>query len=199
MTALVTELAELLERLEELPAEPVADPTTGTMSHHKVTGSPAPWRAEAGPILMDIHEGVRRLEASLRREVAGHLGARRGGSDANTVAALASIARLDRPPRSPASFTPRPADAADAAQAAAVAGFLRHAAADTRRLLDGREVRPDLAPWGQEFLKKQAQEQRLGDMERRLQALEAGTARINALGLGFLGWVMQAPCLSVIH
>ncbi|MEV8636542.1 hypothetical protein AB0395_33330 [Streptosporangium sp. NPDC051023] len=94
VTLLVAELAELLERLEELLAEPVADPTSGTMSHHKVTGSPAPWHAEAGPILMDIHEGVRRLEASLRREVAGHLGERRGGSDANTAAALASIARL---------------------------------------------------------------------------------------------------------
>lgn len=47
---LVAEPAKLLERLATLPAEPVADPTTGTMSHHKVAGSPAPWHAEAGPI-----------------------------------------------------------------------------------------------------------------------------------------------------
>ncbi|MFF4416172.1 hypothetical protein ACFYY8_26925 [Streptosporangium sp. NPDC001559] len=67
VTLLIAELAALLERLAELLAE---------------------------PILMDIHEGVRRLETSLRREAAGHLGERRGGSDANTAAALASIARL---------------------------------------------------------------------------------------------------------
>lgn len=94
VTLLVAELAELLVRLEALLAEPVADPTTGTMSHHKVSGSPAPWHAEAGPLLMDIHEGARRLEASLRREVAGHLGERRGGSDGNTAAALDAIGRL---------------------------------------------------------------------------------------------------------
>ncbi|MBB2914881.1 hypothetical protein FHS43_006193 [Streptosporangium becharense] len=94
ISALVTELGPLLDQLRVLLPEQVADAARGSMQHHKVTGSPAPWHAEAGPILMDIHEGARRLEASLRREVAGQLGERRGGSDANTVAALASIARL---------------------------------------------------------------------------------------------------------
>lgn len=60
-------VTELVERLAELLAKPVADPTAGTMSHHKVSDRLAPWHAEAGPILMDIHEGAHSLEASLRR------------------------------------------------------------------------------------------------------------------------------------
>ncbi len=53
-----------------------------------------PWHPEAGMVLMVIHEEARRLEASLRTYVAGHLGRRRGGSDANTAAALNAIAHL---------------------------------------------------------------------------------------------------------
>lgn len=86
-------IAELLERLAALLPEPVAEPTSDTTSHHKVSGSPAPWHAEAGSLFMDIHEGARRLEASLSREVAGHLGERRVGFDGNTAAALASTGR----------------------------------------------------------------------------------------------------------
>ena len=84
----------LLEALYDLLPEPVADPTVGTMSHHKAAGSPAPWHAEAGPVLYTISEEARRLEASLRLEVTGHPGPRRGGSDANTVAALNAISQL---------------------------------------------------------------------------------------------------------
>lgn len=90
----VTELGEILLVLAALLPEPVADPTSGTTSHHKVTGSPAPWHAEAAGILLDIHEGARRLEASIRRDVTGNLGQRRGGSDGNTTAALAAITSL---------------------------------------------------------------------------------------------------------
>jgi hypothetical protein len=43
---------------------------------------------------MDAHEGLRRLEASLRLAVTGHTGPRRGGSDANTLAAIAAIENL---------------------------------------------------------------------------------------------------------
>jgi hypothetical protein len=43
---------------------------------------------------MDGHEGVRRLEAVLKYMVAGHPGLRRGGSEGNTMAALAAIPRL---------------------------------------------------------------------------------------------------------
>lgn len=91
---LTTEISDLLTALEALLPEPTADPTTGTSTHHKITGSPAPWHPEAALILLDIHEGVRRLEASIRRDITGHLGPRRGGSTRNTLAALESTARL---------------------------------------------------------------------------------------------------------
>ncbi|MBD2900804.1 hypothetical protein amrb99_98140 [Actinomadura sp. RB99] len=84
----------LLDQLAALLPEPVGDPARGTSSHHKVTGSPAPWHPEAGVALLTIHEGARRLEASLRRDSAGRLGGRRGGSDTNTRDALRSIVRL---------------------------------------------------------------------------------------------------------
>ncbi|TDD55828.1 hypothetical protein E1286_03540 [Nonomuraea terrae] len=51
-----------------------------------------PW--PVGPLLITIHSGVRELEADLRYHVTGHTGAGRGGSDANTTAALDSIVRL---------------------------------------------------------------------------------------------------------
>src|SRR5690606_21355075 len=92
--ALVADLKALLPRLKKLLPDPVADATKGSMQHHKVTGSPAPWHPEAGPVLLTIHAGVRELEADLRYHVAGHTGEPRGGSDANTTAALDSIVRL---------------------------------------------------------------------------------------------------------
>lgn len=92
--ALVADLKALLPRLSELLPEPVGDPTRGTMSHNRITGSPAPWHPEAGPVLLTIHAGVRELEADLRYRVVGHTGPARGGSDTNTIAALDSIVRL---------------------------------------------------------------------------------------------------------
>jgi hypothetical protein len=65
----VDELARpggLLARLEALLPEQVGDPSRGTSSSHKVTGSPAPWHAEAAGVLMDIHAGARELEDNLR-------------------------------------------------------------------------------------------------------------------------------------
>ncbi|MFB4294816.1 hypothetical protein ACBI99_44805 [Nonomuraea sp. ATR24] len=94
VAVLIEELMPLLETLYDLLPEPVADPATGTMSHHKAHGSPAPWHAEAGPALYTISEEARRLEASLRLAVAGHPGRRRGGSDANTIRALHAITEL---------------------------------------------------------------------------------------------------------
>lgn len=89
------ELEDLLQVLVQLLPEPVADPTIGTTAHRKhVAGSPAPWHQEAAGVLFTVHEGVRRLEASLRRDVAGGLGRRRGGSDGNTFAALKAIRNL---------------------------------------------------------------------------------------------------------
>lgn len=83
----------ILDRLEALLPEQATDPA-GEPSHRKVTGSPAPWHAEAAAVLLDITEGSRRLEASLRRDVSGRLGERRGSSVENTRSALRSIVRL---------------------------------------------------------------------------------------------------------
>lgn len=84
----------ILDTLEALLPEPVADPTLGTTSHHKVTGSPAPWHVEAAAALMDIHAGARELETDLKYRLTGRLPDDRGCSDANTRAALKSIVRL---------------------------------------------------------------------------------------------------------
>ncbi|MEV0616157.1 hypothetical protein AB0I81_22780 [Nonomuraea sp. NPDC050404] len=91
---LAGELRALLPRLKALLTDPVGDPTKGTMSHHRIVGSPAPWHPEAGPLLMTIHAGVRELEIDLRHHVSGRLGEDRGGSDGNTAAALDAIVRL---------------------------------------------------------------------------------------------------------
>lgn len=91
----VDRLRDLLQQLAALLPDPVGDPTVGTTAHRKhVAGSPAPWHAEAGAALMTIHEGVRRLEASMRLGVTGHTGQHRGGSDGNTLRAMHNITRL---------------------------------------------------------------------------------------------------------
>ncbi|MGW5259655.1 hypothetical protein ACWEQG_01690 [Microbispora sp. NPDC004025] len=117
VVTLVGELRPLIAQLQELLAEPVEDATKGSTQSHKVTGSPAPWHAEAGPLLLTIHAGVRDLEADLRYHLTGHTRLRvqyqttgqrdgrtvrrvlkgeapRGGSDANTTAALDAITHL---------------------------------------------------------------------------------------------------------
>ncbi|MBA9002026.1 hypothetical protein [Thermomonospora cellulosilytica] len=82
----------LLDQLEALVPEQATNPENSG-GHHKVTGSPAPWH-QAGFLLLEIHEGARRLEASLRRDTSGRLGDRRGGSTTNTRDALKSCVRL---------------------------------------------------------------------------------------------------------
>ncbi|MER6515060.1 hypothetical protein ABT158_50230 [Nonomuraea sp. NPDC001636] len=96
---LADELRALLPRLQKLLTEPIGDPTKGTMSHHKISGSPAPWHPEAGPLLMDVHAGVRDLEVDLTYAVAqrmpeGRWLEHRGDSDENTLEALAAVVRL---------------------------------------------------------------------------------------------------------
>lgn len=84
------ELPRWLLTAEELIAEPDTD---GTRTHTK-PGSRPPWNGGVTLTVLDIHEGVRRLEASLRKAVTGRPGPRRGGSDANTHAAITAIAQL---------------------------------------------------------------------------------------------------------
>ncbi|GII88260.1 hypothetical protein Ssi03_62500 [Sphaerisporangium siamense] len=93
VSGFVAELKPLIDQLRELLPEQVADATRGSVQHHKITGSPAPWHPEAGPVLMTIHAGVRQLEQDLRYRVTGHTG-ERGGSDGNTTAALDAIVKL---------------------------------------------------------------------------------------------------------
>jgi hypothetical protein len=84
------DLAALLAVAAALIAQPDATGTTGSGQ----PGTRPPWNSAAAAALTDAHEGIRRLEASLRRDVAGHAGPKRGGSDANTMAALKAIENL---------------------------------------------------------------------------------------------------------
>jgi hypothetical protein len=99
------QLARLLPAARALMHVPAATGTTGG-SH---PGSRPPWQPDAADAAMDAHEGLRRLEASVRAGVTGHHGPRRGGSDANTAAALTAIGRLGAA-----------LDESDAARAAAI-------------------------------------------------------------------------------
>lgn len=85
-------ISDLIARLEELTTEPHT-PHGGPARPARPVMTPEPY-GQAGRALMDIHEGVRRLEASLRLVVLGHPGRRRGGSAGNTAAAIAMIAKL---------------------------------------------------------------------------------------------------------
>lgn len=84
------DLATWLPIARQLITQPDDD---GTTTGGQPTSRP-PWNPAAASAAMDAHEGLRRLEASLRLAITGHPGARRGGSDANTIAAIAAIERL---------------------------------------------------------------------------------------------------------
>jgi hypothetical protein len=87
-------LAGLMPRLELLVAEPSSTQNAAVGMSPRPADTPEPWDASAGRALMDGHEGVRRLEATLRYVLNGHPGARRGGSAGNTGEALKAIPRL---------------------------------------------------------------------------------------------------------
>jgi hypothetical protein len=84
-------ITRLLPQARELITEPDTDNTTTT---HAQPGSRPPWNTAAANATMDAHEGLRRLEASIRRDALGHLGNRRPGDDANTYKAIAAIQNL---------------------------------------------------------------------------------------------------------
>jgi hypothetical protein len=91
LAAACGELIGWLPAAAVLVAEPDQDGTGGQVT--RPSSSP-PWNAQAANAVFDIHEGVRRLEQAVRLLAAGHEGARRGGSDAATVAALRAVASL---------------------------------------------------------------------------------------------------------
>lgn len=84
------DLARLLPAAAALITEPDEDGTAGSSQ----PGTRPPWNSAAAAAVMDAHEGIRRLEASMRRDVTGRTGPKRGGSDANTMAALRAIEAL---------------------------------------------------------------------------------------------------------
>jgi len=87
-------LAGLMPRLELLVAEPASTQDAAAGMSPRPADTPEPWDATVGRALMDGHEGVRRLEATLRYALSGHPGQRRGGSSRNTIAALTAIPKL---------------------------------------------------------------------------------------------------------
>jgi hypothetical protein len=86
------QVADYLLRLEALMVEP-RGPDGAPVRPHRPAIIPEPYH-HAGVVLLTTHEGVRRLEASLRLAVTGAPGRRRGGSDGNTNGALGQIAKL---------------------------------------------------------------------------------------------------------
>jgi hypothetical protein len=84
-------IGRLLPEALALAAEP---DISGATAGHSQPASRPPWNAQAADAAMDAHEGLRRLEASLRLAVTGHPGRRRGGSDASTAEAIAAIEAL---------------------------------------------------------------------------------------------------------
>jgi hypothetical protein len=94
MTADLAESCDAIQKwlpvAQALIAEPDQD---GTATGGQPTSRP-PWNPSAASAAMDAHEGLRRLRASMLLAITGHPGARCGGSDANTIAAIAAIERL---------------------------------------------------------------------------------------------------------
>ena len=84
------DLAAWIPEVEALIAQPDEE---GVHSHSQAASAP-PWNPRVAAVITDVHEGSRRLEASLRLALTGELGRRRGGSDAHTLAAIAAIAVL---------------------------------------------------------------------------------------------------------
>ena len=71
----------------------LTEPTAGGISGRSQPSSRPPWNSAAANAVMDAHAGVRHIELVLRVE-AGLPPRRRGGSDANTLAALKAVERL---------------------------------------------------------------------------------------------------------
>lgn len=90
LDAACADIAAWLPAARALTAEP---DTSGTTAGGQPSSRP-PWNTAAANAAMDAHEGLRRLEASMRLAVTGQPGPRRGGSDASTTAAIDAIEAL---------------------------------------------------------------------------------------------------------
>jgi hypothetical protein len=93
--AAVADAATALHHAITIATRLIARPdTTPAGAIGEAAGSAPPWNAAAANAALDATEGVRRLEPSLRLAVTGHVGPRRGGSDANTTAAIRAVVAL---------------------------------------------------------------------------------------------------------
>jgi hypothetical protein len=94
MTADLDQSCDSIRRWYPIAMALIAEPDQDGTTAGGKPGSRPPWNPAAATAAMDAHEGLPRLEASMRLAITGHLGARRGGSDANVAAAIAAIERL---------------------------------------------------------------------------------------------------------
>jgi hypothetical protein len=88
-----TLLAGYLPLLEDEITEPTSPSGSVGMSP-RPADAPLPGNAQAFDVHMVITEAVPRLEAAIRRAIAGHPGLRRGGSAGNFLKALESVVSL---------------------------------------------------------------------------------------------------------
>jgi hypothetical protein len=87
-------LSDAYTRAEPLIAERDAD-TPAMISGSHPASSSEPWNVQAAYAVTTIHEGVRRLDESLTRQVTGRpRRVKRGGSEQNTALAIKAIADL---------------------------------------------------------------------------------------------------------
>lgn len=129
----VADLISYIPRLAEL-LPPGSVRTADDGEHPKVSASPLPWNNSVAGVFMDIH-AVRSLEAGLSLLAHGHATIR-GGSDANTKAALDALPDLI------AFVALHRRDSELPEQAAR---RLRHLGRQARVVLD--ELRHDEEPW----------------------------------------------------
>jgi hypothetical protein len=94
VTALADACADILEYLPRAKVLIAYPDTDGASGGGGKPGSRPPWNPSAAACVFDAEEGLRRLEASLRKDITGRTGPRRGGSDANTQAAITAIGNL---------------------------------------------------------------------------------------------------------
>lgn len=92
MTALADAVADL-RPLIPVAAALITEPDAQGFAGHAQPASAPPWNTAAANALTDAHAAVRAIEAGMRYEVTGTVTVR-GGSDANTDAALDAIEAL---------------------------------------------------------------------------------------------------------
>jgi hypothetical protein len=92
MTDLTEACADLRAWLP-VAAALITQPDTQPAIGRTQPGSKPPWNTAVACVVTDIHAGVRELEQDFRYQVTGRY-ATRGGSDANTAAAIDAICRL---------------------------------------------------------------------------------------------------------